>query len=192
MPPKAKFTKEELVAAALEIVRTSGIDALTARSLGEKLGSSARPIFTVFNSMEEVQNEVIAAARSLYEKYEDDCMQCANPFKGSGVGYIRFASEQPKLFQLLFMREKTDVPDRGTVLSLIDNYYDRILQTVQTEYGFSYETSREIYLHLWIYSHGIASLIATNVCKFSEQAISEMLADVGASIIRKYKAEEKK
>ncbi len=192
MPPKAKFTKEEIVAKALEIVKTSGIDALTARLLGEKLGSSSRPIFTVFSSMDEVQNEVIASARRLYEKYIDDCMQCSNPFKGSGIGYIRFAADKPKLFQLLFMRERGDSPDRGTVLSLIDNNYGRILQAVQSEYGFSYETSREVYLHLWIYSHGIASLIATGVCKFSEQAISEMLADVGAGIIRKYKMEDKK
>ena len=142
--------------------------------------------------MYDVQNEVIASARKLYEKYEDDCMQGDKPFMGSGIGYIRFATEQPKLFQLLFMRERFDVPDQGKVLSLIDNYYDKILQAVQDEYGFSYETSREVYLHLWIYSHGIASLIATNVCKFSEQVISEMLADVGASIIRKYKAEGKK
>lgn len=191
MPPKAKFTKEEIVAAALEIVRTSGADALTARSLGEKLGSSARPIFTIFNGMDEVQNEVIASARSLYEKYEDESMQCSNPFKGSGIGYIRFAAEQPKLFQLLFMRERFDIPDRGTVLSLIDNYYETILQAVQTEYGFDAVVSKKIYLNMWIYSHGIASLIATNVCEFSEEVISEMLTDVCTSIIRKYKAEER-
>ena len=32
--------------------------ALSARALGAKLGSSARPVFTVFQSMEEVQEEV--------------------------------------------------------------------------------------------------------------------------------------
>ena len=54
MPPKPKFTKEEIVAAALELVSEKGIEALTARELGVRLGSSARPIFTAFNSMEEV------------------------------------------------------------------------------------------------------------------------------------------
>ena len=62
MPPKPKFTKEEIVTAALELVSEKGIEALTARELGVRLGSSARPIFTVFNSMEEVQEEVRAAA----------------------------------------------------------------------------------------------------------------------------------
>ncbi len=69
MPPKAKFKKEEIIAAALSIVREQGFDALTARALGTKLDSSARPIFTVFQSMEEVQTEVIATAREQYNSH---------------------------------------------------------------------------------------------------------------------------
>lgn len=71
MPPKAKFTKNEIINAGLEIVRRDGFEALTARALGAELGSSARPVFTVFESMEEVQNEVISAARSLYGAYQE-------------------------------------------------------------------------------------------------------------------------
>ena len=62
MPPKPKFTKEEIVEAALALVSERGMEALTARDLGERLGSSARPIFTVFRSMEEVQQETRKAA----------------------------------------------------------------------------------------------------------------------------------
>ena len=50
MPPKAKFTKAEIIEAALNIVRADGYEALTSRALGTYLGSSARPIFTVFNA----------------------------------------------------------------------------------------------------------------------------------------------
>ena len=57
MPPKAKFQKEEIVTAAFEIVRKEGWKALTARALGAKLGSSACPIFTVFQNMEEVERK---------------------------------------------------------------------------------------------------------------------------------------
>ena len=57
MPPKAKFTKEEIIAAALKITREQGIGAVTARELGARLGSSARPVFTVFSSMEELTRE---------------------------------------------------------------------------------------------------------------------------------------
>ena len=40
------------------------MEALTARDLGERLGSSARPIFTVFRSMEEVQQETRKAIKT--------------------------------------------------------------------------------------------------------------------------------
>ncbi|MDE6597647.1 MAG: WHG domain-containing protein [Clostridia bacterium] len=192
MPPKAKFTKEEIVSAALEIVKRDGIDALTARSLGNVLGSSARPIFTVFENMDEVHAEVLSAAKRLYEKYEDEGMSGENAFKGSGTGYIRFAAEQPKLFQLLFMMEKQTVPGIDNILFEIDDYSEKILNSVTSTYGFSRETSMEVYMHLWIYSHGIASLIATNVCRFTNEEISRMLTEVGGSIIRKFKSERRK
>ena len=44
MPPRAKFSREEIIKAGLDIVRENGLEALTARALGDKLGSSSRPI----------------------------------------------------------------------------------------------------------------------------------------------------
>ena len=63
MPPKAKFTKDEILNTALNITREQGIDAVTARELGARLGSSPRPIFTIFKSMEEVKDFVILKAK---------------------------------------------------------------------------------------------------------------------------------
>ena len=63
MPPKAKFTKDEILNTALSITEESGIDAVTARELGKRLGSSARPIFTVFESMDEIKHSVIMKAK---------------------------------------------------------------------------------------------------------------------------------
>lgn len=69
MPPKAKFTRKEILEKALEIVRSEGMDKLTSRELGTRLGSSARPIFTVFENMDEVKQEIIRYAKELYRSY---------------------------------------------------------------------------------------------------------------------------
>ena len=69
MPPKAKFTKEQIIAAGLDIIRVEGLENLSARAIGKKLGSSACPIFTVFENMDEVQAEVKKAAAALYGEY---------------------------------------------------------------------------------------------------------------------------
>lgn len=192
MPPKAKFTREEIVNAAFEIVRKEGFEALTARALGAALHSSPRPIFTVFRSMEEVQAEVMKKARRLYESYEDRGMSGENAFKGSGTGYIKFASEEPKLFRLFFMKEQSDVPDTARVLQSIDGYYEKILAAVESEYGFDRATAERVYLHMWLYSHGIAVAIATKICTFTEEQISGMLTDVCSGIIGKIKRENMK
>ena len=97
MPPKAKFTREEIIKAAVRIVETEGAEALTARNLGAKLGSSARPVFTVFQNMSEVFTEVDAYARGVYAGYVNAGLEEALPFKGVGENYIRFAAERPKI-----------------------------------------------------------------------------------------------
>ena len=40
MAPKNKFTREEMVQAALQVVRAGGIGSLTAKTLADALGTS--------------------------------------------------------------------------------------------------------------------------------------------------------
>ena len=134
MPPKAKFTKAEIIEAALNIVRADGYEALTSRALGTYLGSSARPIFTVFKNMEEVQQDMIKSAKALYKEYVNKGLTTEPPFKGVGTQYILFAVNEPKLFQLLFMTEQKQIPDLSGVLPLIDESYEQILLSIQDDY----------------------------------------------------------
>lgn len=191
MPPKAKFTREEIIAAALEIVREKGFDALTARALGERLGSSARPIFTMFHGMEEVQEEVLAAARALYNGYVQEGLEQKagklSRFKCVGVQYIRFAQTEPKLFQLLFMKEQEHVPDFQNILPVIEMNYEQILASIEEEHGVSRSLSQRLYQHLWVYTHGIAALCASRMCGFTGEEISVMLTEVFRSLLKEMK-----
>lgn len=188
MPPKAKFTRDDVISAALDIVTREGADKLTARSLGSALGSSARPIFTVFDSMDEVQSEVVRAAKALYTEYVERGLCEEIAFKGVGKAYIRFASEKPKLFMLLFMRERSGVANVDTVLDRIDDNYERILDSIIGAYGLAKIDAEKLYRHLWIYTHGIAALIATRVCAFTADEISEMLTTVFVGILKDVKS----
>ena len=192
MPPKAKFTREEIISAALKITRRDGINAVTARELGSELGSSARPIFTVFQSMEEVQHEIRKAARDVYKNYIKKGLSELISFKCVGTAYIQFAREESKLFQLLFMDEIKTTPSLSNVLSIIDENHEEILLSVEKLYGLDKENAYKLYQHLWIYTHGIATLCATKVCEFKEEEISEMLTEVCLSILHKMKAGEVK
>ena len=95
MPPKVKFQKEEIVAAALEVVRKKGIEAVTAREVAAELGVSPRPIFTWFTTMEQLKVEAYAMAKKRYREYIETGLKVPVPFLGVGQQYICFAKEEP-------------------------------------------------------------------------------------------------
>lgn len=192
MPPKFKFSKEQIISVALYLTRQNGISAVTARAIGAELCSSPKVIFGLFNDMGEVRECVVDSAKSIYKSYIELGLKEKLPFKGVGTAYIRFAREEPKLFQLLFMRESDTVVCLDNVLNVIEGSYESILNSVSAGYGFSREVSLVIYRHLWIYTHGIASLIATKVCTFSDEEISRMLTEMFKGILYEYKSEGKK
>lgn len=189
MPPKYKFTKEEIIESALNMVRESGIESITARALAERLGSSSKPIFSLFRNMDEVMYETVKAIRNIYNQYIVIGLSSDLPFKGVGVQYISFAKNEPNFFKLLFMSNCGAASDVFSTLPNIDDNYNEILYSVQKQYLLSKNESARLYKHLWIYTHGIASLIATNVCRFTADEINGMITEVCKSLINSMKGD---
>ncbi|MCM1156363.1 MAG: WHG domain-containing protein [Roseburia sp.] len=191
MPPKAKFSREEIIQTALKMTRESGPEAVTARELGNRLNSSARPVFTVFQNMEEVMIEVMKAAKAVYKEYISEGLKETPAFKGVGRAYVRFAMQEEKLFQLLFMREQKEKRGLDSILTAIDDNYEAILQSVRDGYGLEEQEALRLYQNIWIFTHGIATLCATGVCQFTEEETDERLTEVFTSLLMKVKKEKK-
>ena len=175
MPPKPKFTKEEVVEVALELVGEKGLAALTARELGERLGSSARPIFTVFRNMEELTDEVRKAAMRKYEAYVGAAEHYKPIFKAFGVRMILFATGKPKLFQLLFMSGNRDGEGLSAVAEHLGPTRDLCIEAIVHDYGLSPNEAKRFFEHMWVYTYGLSVLCATGMCHFDEETIGVML-----------------
>lgn len=176
MPPKAKYTKEQIADAAYELVRKRGEDALTARNLASELGTSTAPIFTAFENTDELFFEVVNRAKALYKKYLDEGLKQTPPFKGSGLMYIRFAKDEPELFKLLFMKAGAREPSH--YMPSEDENEPAVRQAVQSTYSIDDERARKIYNHLSVYAHGLAVLYAQGACIFTDEDIDRMLSEV--------------
>lgn len=176
MPPKPKFTREEIIAAALEIASEKGIKALTARELGNVLGSSSRPIFTVFKNMDEVLLGVRDAAMERFNEYAERAKEFTPVFKQIGIQMVMFAAEQPKLYRLLFMSEKPEAESFADVYANLGETATLCVDVIQKDYGLSNEEAMLMFRQLWIYTYGVGSLIATRVCKFHDKEVSDMLS----------------
>lgn len=173
MPPKCRFTREEIIQAALDLTAEKGVGALTARGLAQRLGSSAKPIFGLFANMEEVQQEVLKAADRHYQAYLQEDMSAGQypPYKASGMAYIRFAREQKELFKLLFMRDRTHEEKAA------GDELEALLGLIQKNMGLSRDDAYRFHLEMWIYVHGIATMIATAYLEWDMDFISAALTD---------------
>lgn len=183
MPPTFKFTREQIVAAALEVTRKNGITGLTARGLAAELGSSAKPIFGLFQNMEEVQREVVSAANTLYQSYIKKGMADSKfpPYKASGIAYIQFAKEEKELFKLLFMRDRTDEKieeNREEIRPILD--------LIMKNLGIDENEAYFFHLELWLYVHGIATMIATNYLEWDIEFIDKALTDAYQGLKNRY------
>lgn len=176
MPPKPKFTKDEIVQAALEVVSQKGVEALTAKELGDALGSSARPIFTVFRSMKEVQDEVRAAAMRRFARFAAQTLPDMPLFKQVGMQMVLFGAKEPKLYQLLFMQENHNAASFDDVFGALGPTAETCIQSLRNAHGLTEAESRLLFETVWIYTFGIGALCATGTCRFSEQRLGEMLS----------------
>ncbi len=180
MPPRVKITKEALLHAAIDIVRKDGMDAVNARSLAAVLGCSTQPIFSNYPNMDSLKDAVTACATSLYRERLVREMETDRwpTYKAMGMGYIAFAAEEPELFKLLFLSPKRQgSPD------------DRDWQAGVTrarENGVSDMAAGVFHTEMWIFVHGIASMIATGALSFETEQIGAMISDVYEGLRRRH------
>jgi AcrR family transcriptional regulator len=183
MPPKVKVTKEDVVLAAMEIVRREGVAAINARTIAAGLGCSTQPIFSNFATMEELKSAVLAQAEALCNQYIQTEVESGKypVYKASGMAYIRFAKEESALFQLLFMRDRGGETEGGA-----DNLFTCMVTVVQGNTGLDFTDAQVFHLEMWAYVHGIATMMATGFFLPDWELVSRMLSDAYLGLRKHY------
>lgn len=190
MPPKPKFTRDEIIAAALDIVAEQGPSALTAKALGTALGSSARPIFTEFDSMAQVREAVREAAMARFESYAAHTLPDMPRFKQVGIQMLHFAMNEPKLYQLLFMTERDRAQGISSLLDSLGDTARQCIEALERDYALAPEAAERVFENVWVYTFGVGALCATGVCRFSEAQLRQMLTTEFQAMLAYVRSEE--
>lgn len=186
MPPKIKITKEAIVNAAVDIVRAHGAQAINARTVAAALNCSTQPVFSNFSTMDALRLAVVRQAEILCGDYiRREVESGAFPiYKASGMAYIRFAKEEKELFQLLYMRDRTNEP-----VSESDELGDKMESMVQHNTGLGSAEAKLFHLEMWAYVHGIATMFATGYLDLDWALVSKMLTDAYQGLKKQYETE---
>lgn len=163
-----KNTKEDIVNAAFEIVKEKGIEGLNARNVAQKLNCSIQPIFYQFATMNELKQAVFEKIHEIYKDYMLSGENSDAAYKSMGNSYVKFARDYPEFFKIMFMR-KTEINPVNFIQ--IDHLGDKIIQTGQKFTGLTFEEQKEFHLRVWIFTHGIATLIVTGTIKLTDEKL---------------------
>ncbi len=186
MPPKVKIAAEEIVEAALQLVRKEGAEALCARTLAAALGCSTQPIFSNFDSMESL-------GIAVYRRAEQECADFLKretkrgefpPYKANGMAYILFAKEERELFKLLYMcdRTRTPIPESSELT-------DEMESILRGNTGLSADDAKLFHLEMWAFVHGIAAMFATGFLDLDRALVSRMLTDSYQGLCKQFQKE---
>lgn len=185
MAPRNKYTRAEMVEAAVRVVREKGIDALTAKALASELGVSTQPVFTCFHTIDEAKREVHTAAEHVYDSYVQEGLHTELPFFGVGMQYIRFAKEEPQLYRLLFLTTFED--GNNSFAETLHHSQDLVRNSLMENYHMDAQTADRYYRDMWLVVHSLATLIVTDRCPYSIEEISMILTSFSVSICKAIK-----
>ncbi len=173
MPAKKLITRQKIIDTAFQIVQRDGMDSLNMRNLAKMCNCSTQPIYLSFKNAEELKS---ALERKIAEEFENfiNIQISAGEFpeyKAIGMGYIKFAAEQPELFKYLFMRK------RGNE-GYGNESFDKATFSIMKNYGLYKNDAAKLHVEMWVFIHGIATMFVTGYLNWDWQTVSEMVSDV--------------
>lgn len=178
MPPKPKFTQEEIVDASIRLIEEKGAKALTARELGSYLGSSSCPIFTVFADMDELHTAVTKRAKDMLDEYMAVAENYTPSYKMRGLQWVKFSAEHPKLFEMLFVHETGVSSDIISAASVLAFGIEKDIEIIRRDYNATEEQARRLSAQMWIYTFGLCVIMSKNLCNFTMKEIGEKLGEI--------------
>ena len=149
MPAVRKVSKEQIIDAAVDVLRDDGFSAINARSVAKKLGCSTQPIYFSFKNMDELK----AASDSRYSSY--------------GMGFVKFAAEEKQLFRWLYLEGEQLGPYQNDVLT------SEVISVITEEFGYEEDVARRFHQDMVYFTYGLAILANTDHLHLTEAELRE-------------------
>lgn len=175
MARKETITKTDILNAAFEMACENGMGNITARTLAAKAGCSTQPIFRVYKNMEELEAELFKQAVLYFEQYYERFPKTIEmPFVSLGLAYIRFAQENPKLFQMLFDSEKRY---GKSMYDILNGTGSAVVTEINHARSYGCANPSELFMKMWIFIHGAACMSLTGDYDLKEEETIALLQE---------------
>jgi AcrR family transcriptional regulator len=180
LPPKNKFTREEIVEAAFEIAREEGFSKITARSVASRLSSSVAPIYVNFKTVTELTQAVVQRVFALSEEFMAK-QKGQNLFENIGKASLAFARDYPVLFRDLVLKPNPYMASyEETEKAMVD-----ALKNNEVMKEWTMEERRRLFLKMRIFQLGLSAMLANGHLPswLDEEESEKLLIETGEQLL---------
>ncbi len=160
MARRKKFTTDDIVSAAFQVVRRGGMEKLTARAVAQRLKSSTMPVYTCVRSMREIKEAVAKRAWQVLLEYQLKSYS-GDAYIDMGLGYVLFAKSEKHLFRCIhnegYNRINTQESEKN-----FEFHLKRLSGSPFTR-DLSDETKQRLLFYGWLFAQGFASLLNSGI-----------------------------
>ena len=182
MPPKPKFSREEIVSAAFGLMEERGMEAVVAREIAKRLNCTVAPIFTCFENMEELKAAVHARAMEVFTATLLGCVDYFPSFKEFGLRWVRMAREHPHVYSEVFLRKGGDAA--GAIVSgELWEALRPVRREVEATFSVTEADAAQIMQDMLIVAHGLAAIQIGSRSEMTDAALRETLSRMCISLV---------
>ncbi len=175
MPRKETITRDYLIETAFTLAKQEGVENVTARKLAAKAGCSTQPIFRLYDNMEDLLKEVFYRSCEFFSYYVEKMSKShEEPFVDLGLVYIKFATDEPHLFKMLFLSDKRF--DRS-MYEILNGDKAVVAEQMNKAKAAGCANSGDLFTKMWIFIHGAACMSITGDYDLGEEDTVKLLID---------------
>jgi len=176
------ITKENIVKSAVKLINKEGWNALNARSLAKQIGISTKPLYRIYDNMDQIKTDVLTEIYHQYGDFINSKIDNQKALLTLCIAYVEFANDYKNLFISLFLSDNLKWQKIEDVFD--EKWNQGVIVNLVNKHGFSFDEAKELFLHMWLYSNGLATLIATNQIKLEEEKIMVRLVKIYKNLVK--------
>jgi AcrR family transcriptional regulator len=175
-------TRDRILSSAVDLYMEDGFDGFSMRKLARSLGVTAPSLYRHFQGKEQLLLEIVKEAYKVMAQYLHRALGGETPaerFRMAGDGYLRFALEHPRYYEVLYsyieLLGLDGVPgELQEVCNAMDQYWhDRVRECVD-EGLLKPGDPGVIGQTFWALSHGLITLHQRKMLGLTEEQLCEM------------------
>lgn len=169
MPAVVELSKDRIVKVAVKMVNEKGWDSINARSLAASLGVSTKPLYRIYSNMDEIKEDIYKEISHQYDEFLTSRIDSKKALLTLCIAYVEFAQEYKNLFISLFLSNNLKWK---TIENVLDEKWNQgAIINLVNKHGYSFEEAKNLFMNMWLYANGLATLIATNDITMDDQEV---------------------